>query len=634
MSGAATPLAVVAVREPVTNIGAPPVYGIIDGAETVAWQLYPASSVSNTNLQISATQPNRSTMIDRRVWLQVTADFSITGTAPGGGVPLLDIGVSDALRAYPLTSVISSMTMKIGGKSVTVGSMDQFWPQLLRYHNPIAQRDTDYSVTPSMMDQYQEYAQGLGSNRNPLAGYGSNSAEMSRGGFTQALITSLVNPAPALAGTVTATFSVTLQEPLFLSPFIFARGDNEPALIGVDNFNFTATFDPLARMWSRFNVPGGSSVSPLVAGQGVNVTLRGAGLLFRQLTPKVTVGIPRNLAYSYFNPVLYQQQASGAIGAGAQTTLTSSVITLPGIPRRIYIWASERFADQSFLTSDTMFSIDQVTLKWGTNTYLREATPLDLYNISVKNGVNLSWPQWRSFTGGILCLEMGSDIGLKATEAAGSDGKYQMQVILQATNLNGTRAILPNLNVVAVQEGVVEIRDGTVYIIENPVMARDVLDARAIAGITYKKSESIYGGGIVGGSFFGDILSGIKTAAKYAGQAIDVVAPVARFIPGVGSTISAGLAAARPVLGAIGGRRPKAAMGKSRRAIRARLRGMGLADEEDTRSLEEGLEEDYEEEPVARAALRGRSAPPARDDNVGSSSDDDDAVSEYLRGGR
>ena len=449
-----TPVDVVAVVEPIVNITPKPKYGVIEGPETVSWQPMPASSVSNSNIQIQANMPNRGTIIDRRVWIQLFANFAITGTVPGGGVPLLAFGTSDAFRAFPITSCTDTMSMKIGGKSVTCGNMQQIWPFLFRYHNPIVQRDIDYSVTPAQLDQFQEYSQGLASNRSPFAPYGTNTAEMSRGGWTASQITALVNPAPVAPGTVTATFSVVLQEPLLLSPFLFAKGDEEAGFISVDQFNYSQTFSSLSRMWSRFNQVGGSVVDPTIAGQGVVVTLTGAQLLFRQLTPNPMVAVPRSLSYSYFNPVLYQTQGPTAIVPGATTTLQSSVITLPGIPRRIYIWASEVFTNLTFLTSDTMFAIDNVTLKWGTKTYLREATPIQLYSIAIKNGSNLSWPQWTSFCGGILCLQMGSDVGLSVTESAGSEGKFQIQVALTCRNLNPTRTILPNLNIVAVQEGV------------------------------------------------------------------------------------------------------------------------------------------------------------------------------------
>jgi hypothetical protein len=416
---------------------------------------------------------------------------------------------------------------------------------------------------------------------------------MSRGGWTASQITALVNPAPVgAAPLVTATFSVTLQEPLLMSPFLFAKNDHEAAFIGVDQFNFSATFDSLARMWSRFNQVGGSVVDPTIAGHGVAVTFTGAQLLFRQMTPSALVAIPRSLAYSYFNPVLYQTQGPTAIVPGAATTLQSSVITLPGIPRRLYVWASEVFANQTFLTSDTMFAIDKVVVKWGTKTYLAEATPIDLYNIAVKNGVDLSWPQWSSFCGGMLCLEMGADIGLAVTESAGSEGKFQIQVALTCRNLNPSRTILPNLNIIGVQEGVIEIRDGTVFVNENPVTARDVMNARSVPGITYKKTESIYGGGIVGGDFFGDLWSGLKKGANVVSRIAEGVAPIAGLVPGLSPYASA-IGKYAPIVRAVtGGKRGarKAPM-RGGRALLRRLRGRGLFDEEasDPDSGDEGF---------------------------------------------
>ena len=37
-------------------------------------------------------------------------------------------------------------------------------------------------------------------------------------------------------------------------------------------------------------------------------------------------------------------------------------------------------------------------------------TQQQLYNISVENGINMSWGQWSQRVGSILCLAMGKDV--------------------------------------------------------------------------------------------------------------------------------------------------------------------------------------------------------------------------------
>lgn len=607
-------VAIVAVKEPSIDL-AQPKYGVLLGPQTVGWQQYPASSVSAGSISISANQPDRKTLISRRCYLQLNASFTFTGQCPGGGIPLLNLGMSDGFRAFPITSVVNAMTMKLAGKAVSLGQMNQLWAFLLRYHNEVLSRDRNYSITPAMLDQYQEYAQGLAQNNNPLAGYGSNPAEMSRGGWTQSQIFNLVNPAPGGAGIATASFDVVLQEPLLLSPFLFARGDQETDLIGLDNFNFQATFDPLARMWSRFNIAGGSTIDPANPAHSIIVNLTGAQLLFRQSTPQPTTMIPRELNFSYYNPVIFQQSGATLIAPGASTTLVSSVITLPGIPRRVYIWASEVQQNLTYLSSDTAFSLQNLTFKWGTHVFLREATALDLYNIAVKNGVCLSWPQWTTFVGSVLCLEMGSDIGLSPTESAGSDGKYQLQITAQVTNENPSRSVLPNLNIVAVQEGLIQIRDGTVYINENPVSGEDVLRAKAGSEGLYKRSESVYGGGIVAGGGFKDFARAVKKTVKVVRKGVEYgkkglelarrAAPIAR----------EGLALARL---ASGGAPPLRRPVRGRAAIRAAMRGRGFAEEEE--EYEDVVEED---EDAAGGAYD--------DEEEAEEEEEEDAVSAFHR---
>jgi hypothetical protein len=617
---------VVSVKEPIVQIQKKPKYGVLEGPQTVSWQQFPASSVTTSNIQIQCNQPDRKTIVDRRVYLSLNITLTFTGTSPSALITLLNLPGSDSLRAYPLTSIISSMTMKIGGKAVTVGNMNDFWPYLMRYHNMVPQRDTDLSIAPAMLDQFQEYADGAGTSRNPLAAYGVNTTEMSRGGWTFAIADVVNGVGP---GTTTSTVTFTVQEPLFMSPFLWAKNDHEPGMIGIDTFNFNATFGDFSRMWSRYNIPGGSVIDPDIPGQGITAVVNSGSLLFRQLTPNPITPIPAELAYSYFNPVLYTT-AMQPMAPGEDTTASSSIITLPGIPRRLYVWVSETPGDQTFLTSDTMFSLDNVTVKWGTNTYLREARPIDLYNIAAKNGVNLSWAQWTFYTGAILCLDMGSDIGLSATEAAGSEGKYQLQIIVTTENLS-SRPITPILNIVAVQEGLIEIKSGTVYIVENPVGSRDVLEAKSVAGITYKSSESVYGG-----DFFSDLVSGVENFGRrvlgLANKASRTVGDVARFAAPLHPSLRAVSSAADRVRALTGGRR-MVGVGSRMRARRA-LTGRGFDEvaevARESKTTRESKEEAVDVLDLLRSKIAAARASEARDyDDDG----DDRGMSEPDDGG-
>jgi hypothetical protein len=101
------------------------------------------------------------------------------------------------------------------------------------------------SLAPSMLDQFQDYAEGAGSVRNPLSAYADNSFENTRGGYSGFTID------PQIAGNTTATGSLTSYEPILVSPFCWGDKANFYAsFAGIQNMSYTCTFGDLSRILS------------------------------------------------------------------------------------------------------------------------------------------------------------------------------------------------------------------------------------------------------------------------------------------------------------------------------------------------------------------------------------------------
>lgn len=524
MSGNVVPTKVALVEDPQLAFRGEREYAVLRGGSTVAWQSFPANSVANGNIQITCNPPSRQHVISRRVFLTVNMTINFSGT----GNPLLQLGTNDGLRAYPLSSIIGTQSMTIGDNSVSLTSFSQFWPYLLRYHNEVLCQDRENSMAPSMLDSMQNYDDwtSLGSARNPLAFFGENSAQTPRGAFPYNSVTN---------GNGTASINVTITEPIFMSPFLFARGDNETGLTGIDSMSYTATLGNLERVWSHSST--GNTLS------SATVTINQASLQFQYITAPETQSIPRQIVYPYSNIVSYSTAYSSVVAAGdGPVQIASQSIQLSGIPRRMYIFARERDQDLTFTSTDTFFWMNTCVVTFDTSNYLSAAQPTDLYRMAVKNGVGMSWPQWSQYTGSILCVDFGTDIGLKSLEAPGCIGTHQLQVTGTFTNVNSTQGIQPSLFLVIVYEGTISVVDGSVLRQENPLTNRDVLDAQPAFGVTYKRVESIYGGGALGGDFFSSIKSFgrklanvVREVYPYAKAAAPYILPLAsKFLGGRG----------------------------------------------------------------------------------------------------
>ncbi len=508
---------VIRVDAPQISLGERKYYTAVRGPLLTSWTVFQANSRSNSSISVTCNPPTRSQIVSRRVLLSV----QFTATFAGTGNPLLQLGVNDGLRAYPLACVISSQTMDVANTKTQSQSLNQYMPAILRYSNDFDSQNRNYSMTPSMFDTYQEYGQWAlyGSAKNPLALDGENSVQATRGGFPYVSVTN---------GNGSAVVVVQVTEPLWMSPFIFEKHSSPGGFTNVENMSYTATFGNLSQIWSH--ALGGNTISSLI------VNLDTAALFFESYAPDPTIPIPKSLSYSYYNIVPYISTQGFSVAPGASATLVSQNIQLSGIPKRIYLYAQQQFGDRSFTSTDTFFQISQVTVLWNTANYLSSAPPQNLYQIAVKNGIELSWNEWFAETGGILALNFGDDIALQPGEAPGSMGKNNLYVTMNVTNLHPSLTVTPSLYMVAVYEGQMSIIEGTIILNQSMLTPRDVLEAVAVPGISYCSSSSVYGGNFLSDAFRGikgvanKVLSSPLTAgllAGLAGQAVGVPAPIA-----------------------------------------------------------------------------------------------------------
>lgn len=431
MSFAINPLKTVRVVDPRVNFGNEREYAVVSGGNQISWKPFTTNSFSNSALNFSAPPPNPGICVDPRIYLNLPLSIDFTGPVNtiNPALPILLEGY-DSFRAYPISSVCQTLTVRINNSAASINLSDVI-SALLRYNTPHKVREFNYSVCPSMLDYYQNYSDGAGTVRNPLASFGNNSWETTRGAF----------PLNSVSNAISAAhIEATICEPIFLSPFLFGKGSElRNGFIGVQTMDFQFTFNSnLSRMWSH-DVSGGQTFT------AVNVNFKSPALLFNYITPKMLEPIPRSISYSYMVIDRFPTDTNIAVPANSAFTMVSNNIQLNTIPRRIYIFARQQNASQTINDTDTFAAITGININY--NNYsglLASATQQDLYNISKKNGCNLSFPEWcgnvstavagsagntsagisgffssvapngfvpTGLVGSVLCLDWGIDIG-------------------------------------------------------------------------------------------------------------------------------------------------------------------------------------------------------------------------------
>jgi hypothetical protein len=311
------------------------------------------------------------------------------------GQPLFQFGVDGSLSAFPLNALCATMTATINDTTVVINSQDVLTEVL---------RLTDYAgnrlqrTCPTMLDKYQQNADGLNAQNDPISGYTNMSHdyhEVPNGAYYNVVFTDAQGNVltgtsanayqsngiavatidgvpvstdqavanPPSAGVVNGLYSVFIKfrstEKLVLSPFIFGEEHSQDTgLFGINNIQLVMNMrDPNRAVRLRNSIVG--TAEKLYYGGGPNPntyvppvsynTNVGTGV-FRDsvvntqfLTPSLDIPLPPKSVVPYMEFPRYitqpQNTVMGAFGSLNDTAqLQSQTITLPQIPDLLIIY--------------------------------------------------------------------------------------------------------------------------------------------------------------------------------------------------------------------------------------------------------------------------------------------------------
>lgn len=490
---------------------------VLMGGQRVTQQVNTADSwgsVSSAPVQalFTVNPPSTQTIIDRRMkvrcYLDITTDTD------------LQLGSNDSLRQFPIASITDVLTVQINGETVSDNVADKIHAMLC-YGNTAQSRLSTVSTSPSMPDGYQQYADwgDYGSSKNALADYGETGLDQGRGGFPIEVISS-------------KQFRCVVTEPLFMSPFLSGLGHQDEGFVNVNQMNISFRWkSDLSKIMSHSSL--GTAVT--------SVTVRfyqPPELLTTFITPDMTQSIPEVQILPYFKPQEYVKSMS-TLADGSSTRVIGDSIKLSQIPRKMYLFCRHQRSSANQNVADAFLRIDNLSILWNNQSGLfSSATEQDLFEISKGNGLNLSYPAWRKYRGGVFCLEFGKDIGLIDTEAPGCQGQYTMQVQMDVTNVSGA-SFIPEFYTVFVNEGTFSISEQFARASLGNLSPAMVLMAKSSHQIHHMKYEQLQGG-----SFF----SSLKNIVSKVAHGVSSVARM----PGVQAAVSSFAPEFSPLVGAIG----------------------------------------------------------------------------------
>ena len=459
--------------------------------------------------------------------MRVRCYFDVTTDAD------LELSTNDALRQFPIASLTDVLTVQINGETLSDNVADKIHAMLC-FGNDAQSRHDVVSMSPSMPDMYQRYADWgtYGSAKNPLGGYGENGVEDPRGGFP----VQVIGP---------RQFRVVVTEPLFLSPFLTGFEAQDEGFVNVNQFNISIRWkSQLSQILSHSSL--GNAIT------SVTVSFYQApDLLTTYITPDLVEPIPQLQVLPYVKPQEYIKSVE-LLAPGASTRVISDSIRLSQIPKKMYLFCRHKRSVVNQNYSDSFLGIDRLSVLFNNQSGLfASASEQDLYSISKSNGLNLSYPQWRKYRGGVFCAEFGKNIGLLDNESPGCQGIYTVQVQMDVTNVSDS-AFDGEFFVVMLNEGTFSISEQFARASLGNLSPQAVLMAKESPEIAHVHYDSLQGGGFFSGlkNIINKIATGVSDVAGVASHILPVIpglGPEAAALAGTVGSIAKG------VKGATGG---------------------------------------------------------------------------------
>jgi len=540
-----------------------PKYAVEKGALSVSNVSFQAQTADLSSCQFNVQVPSENVFVDRAVeWQGVqVATLTVLLTAPAG----IDIPANTPLQglvapaAFPLHQSTTQMSATINDATVTVNTQDVL-PQILRLSD---MRDARRQRTcPTMLDRYAKYPDSSVVSNSPLLTWSetAESDSVANGGFNGfyfATNAGGATPQPVLgAGTPTGgvggsdpgtvsylngqpyltlalartqtrvlTFYVAVAsvEKLLLPPFIFSdQRESSTGLFGVQNFQVQMNLTGPSRVFRVSTTKTVlNSVGGVLAPFSAPTLAWGAGsfsgpwvtkpsLAVQFLTPSLDVPLPPKSIVPYMEFPRYITTpgdviASSATYLSAGSDLQSQTITLPNIPDLLVIYVKpSSYPDPT--NGDWSLPITQIFLNFDNfSGLLSTMTQEQLYQMSVRNGVDMDWSEWSGLgvvpfatgldqanvltnvgggqlglVGGPLVLKPGVDFPLSSGQASGLVGNFTLQYNLKVQNFTGA-AVQPNIYTVPISSGFFETIKGSSRIIKGVLTEQDILSAPAQA---------------------------------------------------------------------------------------------------------------------------------------------------------
>jgi len=473
-------------------------FGIKSGASSSTYQSFEAVSKSTNTITHNVNVPSESIVVDRNISIltRFSVNFEYTQVAELAAnvpntFPFLFTGIF--VNSFPFNSSVNTIQCNINNTSLSINLNDlkPFLMQLIdkqelqKYNglcptlDPIwlpssatAKSISDSSVRNIDVDKTfkNSYVNSLfGNSSLRVISIAQTSAPITNGVIT---ITDAGIVLTATGGAVAAnsklTFNVVFEtvEPIMISPFIFNGNSqyNNAGLVGINTFNMVFNLDSSLSRVFRINhadTPDYPTITLLEIPQSQ------IQCCFLSLQPSQLIQSKNSVPYIDY-PRYITSYGSG-VDANKQATIISNSLQLNQIPD--YLLIGVRTKTNNTTNPIKFIPISQVNINFNNvSGLLSSATEYDLYKMSVKNGLQKSWPEYSGTvldsiikegngvpvlnllptSGSIVVIDPSLDLSLPDFYSNGSIGVFSLQVSVVISNRSTSNIVANNLELVIV----------------------------------------------------------------------------------------------------------------------------------------------------------------------------------------
>lgn len=496
-------------------------YLIQKSAQTISYTTNGPQTSTVNQISHNVTVPSKSVIVDRKAYMDMEVSVRLRGRRAdtvlfypdnqflngpgpgtsynvehphvGGGSTTSYLGsefMGWSVRSSPLMRCSASATIYINGLLISQ-LPEQYFPQLQLsrfYGTDEPLKSASFGGLESMQMVNMESGAGNISSSS-LSGYETYNFYNPKNNDPVQVYLVSQTAAVGNGGIVEAIFKVKWVEQVELGPFCqHNMMRDSPGLIGINQLQLTWNISSWNKMFlvtNPFNfVPNAIASSDPNTFYSMEVTsVDKADLKLCYITPSPILGsLPNTVQYDVPLYQNFQSNTQPLLRTGF-TKVTLNNIQLSSIPAYIVIFATkDGLIDQeivpgppsnkylnNIIASSCVGEINNISINFNNQTaLLSSASQHDLFHMSCRNGLNMSWSEWKKRKGSIILLDFSKDIGSDALSAVGVSGQFQFQLdayIRDATDslspTNGTDgsnvAYNYKLNCLVINQGLLQI---------------------------------------------------------------------------------------------------------------------------------------------------------------------------------